>query len=651
MTRTSLVAWEPYQSPFAEFMSELLGNSVQPKSTMLGEAVWSEPSYTMIVSHGLWKIFEQVAETRKELLSTESRVAGIARIVDYLVNIGIMLVHKSPLRAATAFKEQVIATQLAQLRRGCNTLDVSMSDAWRLAAASFFAPLIKAAQEYGRDLVQQAELVQSKNLLRTNGALLDGGLPFVEEWPIGRIRELGALLSISVDLSRLDLELKYFVDVCSFLMKAKQTLNSAYATITLFQEFKFISRTFPADAFSTIVSIEDGLISTQILLAALGTENQNYLRAPMYAPAIQALALFSDKEMVSRTYKRIASQMPRLNTEKQKLLSDLIQTSLANMRLFEAELKPSYSSALFLVYQPGDFALNPEIALDNAAHGQVSVASSKAPVSAKKRALFKKQLARSINWQKLTMQEFCEILERESLQPVDLVDGIAGMSRELQTGAIATFLASEQCNQESMTRLIKRCLIIPDAAFILEYVQYMPQHILKETFESELMSAKDITKLLALAIHMMPEIAKTIFKKETTRIQLIEVVSDLINDGQVNKKDRAALKHILGAELWTHLVLAADVQMRETEYRHPPNAKNRHSVVVPWAEAWEIGKAHGLFSLPTILELQPTEMKALLEKHSETSMFLWLHAGSRTHADLITVYTRARSRYYRLTKK
>ncbi len=651
MATTSLAAWEPYQSPFAEFMSELLGNSVQPKSTMLGEAVWSEPPHTTIVSLGLWKIFEQVAETRKELLSTESRVAGIARIVDYLVNMGILLVHKSPSRAATAFKEQVIAAQLAQLRRGRSTPNMSMSDAWRLAAASFFAPLIKAAQAYGRDLVQRAKQIQSKNLLRTNGALFDGGLPFVKEHPISRIRELGALLSISVDLNRLDFELKYLVDASDFLLRADATLNAAHASVLLFQEFKFISGTFPADAFSTIVTIEDGLIPTQILLAALGIENQNHLRATTYAPAVEALKSFSDAEMVKRTYKRITNQMTRLSTEKQRLLTSLIQTSLAEARKLGTELKPSQRSSFFIVFQPEDFAINPEIALENAAHEQPTVASPKTPVSAEKRALLKKQLARGINWKKLTMQDFSEILERESLQPIDLVDGIAGMSRELQAEAITKFLDSEQCNQESMAQLIKRCLIIPDAAFILEYVQHMPQHILKDAFESELTSAKDLTRLLTLVTHMTPEVAATIFKKEKSRLRLVEVVTDLISDAHVKKKDRTALKNVLGAELWTHFVLAADVLMRETEYRHPPNAKNKNSIVVPWNEAWEIGKAHGLFSLARVLELKPTEVKALLEKYTELSMFQWLHAGSRTRANLLTVYTRSRSRYYRLAKK
>ena len=642
---------EPYQTPFAEFMAELLRTCTPSKTTMLGTAIWSEPPYTTIISLGLWKIFEQVAERRGELLSTESRVDGIARVVDHLVNTGILLVHQSPVRAAQAFKTQIIAAQLAKLQQTHRTSAVPMDDVWRLSAASFFAPLIKSAQEYGRNLVQRARYIQSKNLFRTNGALFDGGLPFVEQQPIHRIEERGLLLSITADVSQLNREHGYVEDTYQALIKADATLKSSYATILLFEEFRFLSKTIPADAFSTLVSIEDGLIPTQILLAALDIEGQNHLRASLYASAKKALDSCTQAEISARTFKRLTNQMPQLNAEQERLLKQFIETGIKEIRQWEPELTPTKKCSLFLVFYAEDLSLNPKIAQDTAMYGETTVTRSSTPISARQRGILQKKLARGINWKKLKMQDFLEILHRESLEPIDVVNGIASMAEELQAEAIKQFLACAQCNQESMAQLIKRRLVTPDKEFILEHVQLMPQNVLKEAFETEFLSTKNPDMLYTLTVHMEQRTASSIFTKKKWRVQLVELFTDIISNSSVSHRMRMDLKRALGAELWEKFVLAADVRLRETEYRHPPSAKATKTPIIAWVDGWDAQRAHGLFTLSHILNQNPTEVMALLQRTTEIDTFRWLHEGNPHRIRLLTQYNRSRNRYYRLLKK
>ena len=652
-----------YQTPFAKFMAALLSKSSPTKISMIGTAVWSDIPYDVIVGHGLWMILEQssgqsmeqdsekASKKRNVSLSTESNINELSHVVGHLINMGMMLVYKSHVHAANAFISDVIIPRMEQLRATSHKSPMSVAEQWRVPVAQFFAPLIKRAKEHRQEVLALAHAIIEQNILRTGeNDGIRAGIPLVDADWINTLALHAATLSIHVPVRELDHTLQVGALIYKDLRSALPRLHQTALEVSLFSKLKTLMSKLPVGTFKNFSSICAGFVPTQILLACLTSETNDYLDARNYAKAIQILNQSSDEEVTERTVARIISRMKPLSDVELALLTELVQQRIPSTRKLSPKMGLHEQQELFIYVRPEDVINSPELALEYATGRAVTTSEPTGPRSAQRKADLKQRLASSIDWHSIDIEQFQRVLAEESLLPEQLADGIARMEKTVQETAVQKLLQSGYCSRAGIARLIQHRLVIPDQGFVIEFAHLVPSAHVRDAFVRELKGFVSYhVYLLHLALHMKPSDAVEIFECVEFRVEIIKLISEISSSPNTKNQHLADLKTLVGAELWTKLVLSCDIELRKVEYRHRrrPTKKCKTKPLARWQDSWKPEQAHGLYALAATLFVPPLEAKAILLRHSEASIFQWLHEGDPQRTRALTNYMRVRHTYYK----
>lgn len=358
-------------TPFGQFLAILLTNQATQQS-MAGVAKWHSNLIEHIVSNGLWLVIIKTAKNLNKSINTPEQIEYITKFhLDRLINLGLLLVHGSPEKAAKAFQTSVIdvverALQLGlkpdcpvppdawiALKKGDNGVfalhakqtkqknsDLP-SNVWQLPSAMFFAELLKAVSELQKEFFELEEKLTKGNRVQghANATYLElhynsalGYLfRYVNDLDLESPQAMQEFLVGSSTLTKMDLEnILNFEQRFQRITAAKQTLQRAWVLQNVFRSLNvaedlnrvpdiILSKESSSwlNEYKIDVAAEKHWTNNHLLLCAMGITDRFHLKSPSELVEAQQKVKANPEEVAQNLLARFETS---LNSEQRKVL-------------------------------------------------------------------------------------------------------------------------------------------------------------------------------------------------------------------------------------------------------------------------------------------------------------------------------------------
>lgn len=584
---------------------------------MAGAAIWSAFPIEQAVVDGVWPVMLKAAQKADARLYTEMQVEAFAPAIDRLLSAGIMLVYEEPEEAAAAFVREAVDPSLREIRAG----DVSTRP-WMKPATRFFARLVRTALEYGagmdamfRRFEEEKRIIDHPvfdTYLDTSIVYTPGTIGFAAD-PRGNVS-------------------------FATLRHDREMLVRKMAELAAFRKIPLLKREIPKDAYAQTVSLEEGWMNTQLLRAAGGLPDADFLESHEYPKCRKAFGRRGTDDLIRLVIERIERRGAHLTPADRDALRGVAFERCRYLSSWPAHLDTGSARCLSLLVTSRIAHMTPVEALETAM-GEETLTDRK--------LLDRSKVARNVPWKTLAPAEFSRILAARFLTRDEIIAGLRKAPKKRRQELVEALLRSDLADAALSALLARDGFVKIDAAFIAEFPHLVPSESVLEHLPM-LLDHLDLDRRVGFVLRMEDAAAKDLFSRTDLRRRLFEeFILEVVTGIFVSDATYAALREKIGAANWVRFVLASEVTIREDAYAEV--AEGKHDPKDPLLPRWE-----RLLDEPSVeadilcrkLAL-PRETVVTLAKRPEEDFLGWLLEADEGRDDRLRTFVEIRDRYYR----
>ena len=605
-------------TPFGQFLAILLTNQVTQQS-MAGVAKWHSNLIEHVVSNSLWLVIIKTAKNLGLPVNTPEQVEQITKFhLDRLINLGLLIVHGSPEKAAEAFQVSVIDvveralqlglkpdcpvspdawTALKKGEDGIFALHAKQtkqkssdlpSNVWQLPSAMFFAELLKAVSELRDEFSQLKKKMTKGNRVQGHAnatylelhynSALDCLFRYVNDLDLESPQNMQEFLVGSSTFTEMGLEnILSFEQRFQIITAAKQTLQRALVLQNIFRSLdvaqdlnkvpdiilsKEPSPWIAGDVIS--VAAETHWTNNHLFLCVMGITDRFHLKSP--------------SELVE------ARQKVKANPE---------EVAQNLMTRFETNLDSEQRNILYKHFlgkaQHDVFPLE-DVFVHHTLENTVNVSASDAdifctgmPVNVIPKSIRESpeefvffcetEIFPKINWEKIDSQTFMEYFRAGTL-PLDLLLRGLKLADKATKTEVSRLLPAENISLGDFRLLVKNRLLSPK--FLLHSDDWREldaitiEDNLEEIIEGICESSKIDSNWLKKLVTLVNKTDASLTKEILCEPDFVDTLYMILQEGVFNTTENMSLTQDMlknfachfSRDLWVRSVLAVYLPLR-----------------------------------------------------------------------------------------
>lgn len=657
-------------TPFQVFMACLMRRRPEVVTTMAGSAEWGGMPVEEIVAHGLWAVMLRVAETKGLQMGTERQVRDeVAPRVNRLVNAGLAIAYDSPEEAADTFMRNMRAAVADAIRNVTEEQPLSFQETVQLSAAQFFAGLIKSARTFLNEAGELLENIQTSNTIDAFGSPIDGSVNYVDaDDGINSASALIDLIGAEIDL-RITERHGFPVDVSDVantyegLRSVVPTLKRRWRDLLLLRRVPLRLARMPKEAKLTFAYVENEWVRTQIALAAIDAPDRDYLAAGEYEIAIRAAKEFGEERVLRKFTERMRTRGVRPDSDQDRLLAKLALKQVQYVLNASAQIDENVGNSFFAVIDLESLRLNHQEAYE------LAIGARKLPGLEKTDHVtaVSKILASSLNWRRINLHKFRQLLVEGSIDERRLLKGIAQMPDADRLPALQ--LAIERFNLDGslLGLVLDNGAIEPTVQLAQMYLEYAPPatkpkliaRIAKELLDGSLddeIRVQDINRLILSFLYLPSDAAASLFMEPELRPAFQRLVLTALFDpydsaeyGLSEKEVAYWIDHV-GRTTFHKYILCGEMLFRAGAYAgkfNPTKDVELASVcLVPWEKMAAAKPPHVIIRLADTLRASQVQVRRIVADNPEDDIVAWYYQSDKQAAKRLVDYRKARTAYY-----
>jgi len=598
--------------PLTRFIGALLAAQPADTTSMVGAAVWSPLPIEQVIADGLWPVMMKVAERTGRKLNTELHVQAIEPVVTRLLCAGMYVAYESPEAAARAFRVEILARALNDVRAG----DLEHRP-WTKPASQFFARLVRAAHEFGQEMEQLTRRYQDLNA--TASVIADKYVLNEYGWMRWR-----------------DLQMTGSPDCYPFyyphLIETRTLLKANLQLLGVLRKIPFSDKRYKPGTPKQVGSMDDAWISTQILLAAAKRPDADFINNESYGTALAALGNQSDDDISDRVISRIEKRGITFTPPERLLIAGCIADQL---KRFRKHPTAGPTNVNLVITAP--------IKVTNADEALRTITTPGPVLPTNQRSIVE-----HLDWANMSRKDFNELLMSEMLPLPQILTGLAKIhAPDRQDWMSRDLLASDFKSTELLDGLLRIKFLEPSLDLAEQYPDLVPTDLIREHFFL-LYRSMSLPAFLHAVIRMTEKEGKKFFSRVEDRAEFLEVVRNTFFHAPDTLV--ASLKKTMGPDLWVRFVLIDDILTRELDYAEAEKTTEiLQASFPPWDELAPKNKPISGLGKVLFRRLHVTEVYFMdvFRMYREENVLAWFLEGSPNKEQRVDAYVRNRKTYYR----
>lgn len=606
------------QTPFHAFMNALLSTRTAQVTTMAGAALWSAFPVEQAVADGLWPVMLKAAQKADAKLYTELQVGAFAPIVDRLLSAGIMLAYDGPEEAASAFIRDIVDPAIDGMSAG----EVSVRP-WMKPATQFFARLVRTALEYGTEMDAMFRRFEEDKRIIDH--------PVFDTYLDASIRYVPGELGLRSDSG---------MDVAYHLLRRdRDSLVRKMADLAAFRKIPLLKRGMPKDAYLQAVSLEEGWMNTQLLRAAAGLPDSDFLESHEYAKCRKAFGKRTADDLARLLIERIERRGAHLTPSDRETLRGIALERCGQLSSWPAMLDPSTARMLSLMVTSRIAHMTQSEALETAMDDEGL---------SDRHLLDRTGVAKTVPWKTVSAADFARIISARFLTRDQIVAGIKKAPKRRRKDLVDVLLRSDLADVALAASLARDGLVTIDAPFIEEFPRLVPSDAVVKHLPM-LLDHLGLEDRIGFVLRMEDATARELFSRPDMRLRLfdgfiVEAVEGIFPSDATFK----ALREKIGSADWFLYVLASDVTLREETFAEFAERTHdgKDSPLLPWAKILDEPSVEANI-LCRRLDLDRATASGLVSKWPEEKLLAWLLETDDGRDERLRRFVENRDRYFR----
>lgn len=581
---------------------------------------------------------------------------------DRVFQTGLLLVHKTPERAALAFERDVIAPVLTGAQAD-----------WSRPSAAFFAALLKEARVL-REAIESlgAEL----HRLLTGDKRLIGG-------------NVCESLLLNNDLHRQWLDVRASVsfgrqvfarptstrsvrheDVPVFMRGRQSALKRECTVIRALLQLPFQLGDLPESVLDrhTIISYGAGhvyprWVETQIWLALTDAPvAQQHLTMALYAQAQEVFHDEDDRAVCERFFARMIARGAAFDAHTRAILEGLVRQQIEHMRAYRSRLDPLLQDSLYLEMDLGQMEMDGKDALEIAMGEAPDLIAEHAMSRQERCDTYDQGILSKVDFRTLTAEDVRTMIERSNI-PVDLIARRMFEMPEPEWREVVDWMLTEQhLTRRALEYLAEADMLTVDVRFLVHAPELVPS-VRRSALVSEALHLNDGSHrflerglthgavLIAMERLSDGEL-EALCETPTDRMALVTFVDSVLEyrEGSTMNALFRLRRRLHAMGLWDLVALAYDVLEREGEYADDRSTGGETRSLDGMMRRWDdLGPEASSHTLVNLFE-RPEQARHAYTSYTEDDVAAWLFAGQSNRKKRLRAYRASREAYYARTR-